>query len=111
MNTAATTSIDADRLTREIQAAIGHIHAGERTDARQIVRNLLEDYQPTGHTGSWVRVASGLLAHPDWGDHYDLGGATRALQVALEYDDIAGDMAATTYTRHPSSERHVVSED
>jgi len=94
MSATATTSLDADRLTRAIRAAIGHVHHGERTDALQIVRNVLEDYRPTGHTGSWVRVASGLLARPDWGEHYDLGGATRALQAALECDDVAGDLPA-----------------
>jgi len=89
------TSSPVDRLTRELTAAIGHIRHGERTDALQIVRTVLEDQQPTGHTGSWLNAGARLLACPAWGEHYDPAAATRCLQATLEHDDIAGDLRHT----------------
>ena len=84
----------AERLTSIVQTAIAHIGHGEREDALGLLRNVLEDYQPAGHTGSWLRAGTRLLAFPDWGEHYDTAGATRCLQAALEYDDIPGDLTA-----------------
>jgi hypothetical protein len=84
----------AERLTSIVQTAIAHIGHGEREDALGLVRSVLEDYQPTGHTGSWLRSGAELLAFPVWGEHYDTAGAVRCLQAALEFDGIADDLTA-----------------
>jgi len=90
---ATTTSSDVARFAGQIQTAISHLRHGERTDALQLARNAMEDYQPAAHTGSWLGVAVGLMAHPDWGEHYDVAGAMRALEAVLEHDDIAADLS------------------